>query len=263
MDLGRFNIIWLEKCTYPGGARIGEHRHSFFHFLYVDEGVGDITIGSEHYTMRQGNIYPVPPQTNHGFFNKNKNPLKVIEIKFSLAEPEATAQISKLPFCMEAKDYHTRSLLLSMYRELHAKRPWFEEIISFRFQLMLTYLLRCHQMSQNQPDLENYSDHYPPEIKRVLNYIDENLEKDISLEVLANIACFEKNYFLRKFKKATNRTPKAFLSEARIKKAKELLHCSDMNISQIADATGFKTVHYFSNVFLKFTGKRPIEYREK
>ena len=263
MDLGRFNIIWIEKCTYPCESRVGKHKHNFFHFIYVDEGVGGISIREEDYTMKQGNIYLVPPYTDHGFFNKSESPLKIIEIKFSLDDAEADERIGKLPFCMEVKNYHIKSLLLSIYREIHKKRPLFNEIISFRFQLMLTYLLRCYQVSQGLTNSDGNENNYPPEIRRVLNYIDENLEKDISLEMLADIAGFEKNYFLRKFKKLTNRTPKVFLRETRIKKAKELLYCSDMNISQIADVTGFKTVHYFSNVFLKSTGTRPIDYREK
>ena len=72
---------------------------------------------------------------------------------------------------------------------------------------------------------------------------------------------FESFLVCRKFKKTTQYTPMSYIKEKRLEKAKELLHRSDMNISQIALASGFKTVHYFSKVFYESTGIRPSDYR--
>ena len=97
MDLSDFNIIWVESCEYLSEVRIPKHSHEFFHFIYVTEGMGDITIGEKRYSMSSGNIYLVPSFTNHSFFNRDKIPLKTLEIKFSMNNSVAEETIKKLP----------------------------------------------------------------------------------------------------------------------------------------------------------------------
>lgn len=263
MDFSKFHIIWIESCTYPGKTGINKHKHGFFHFLYTDSGTADATIGENCHTMTPGNLYLVSPETEHSFFNNESSMLKTLEIKFSVEDTETEKMLKELPFCMNVKNYPVKSSLLTIYKESLKKQPMFQEVSEYQFRLLLTYLMRCFQDSQNNIVIEETVQSCSPEIHKVLSFINENLGEEISLEKLADIAGFEKNYFLRKFKRLTHQTPMMFLKEARIEKAKELLCYSDMNISQIAVATGFQTIHYFSNTFLKSTGMRPLEYREE
>ena len=149
---------------------------------------------------------------------------------------------------------------MCIHRETLEKEPFFFEIVNMNFRLIITYLYREYQ-NFYEIVTDDGTEKNVSEINKVLDYIFENLTEDISLEVLADIAGFEKNYFLRKFKKTTQYTPMSYIKEKRLEKAKELLHRSDMNISQIALASGFKTVHYFSKVFYESTGIRPSDYR--
>ena len=56
-------------------------------------------------------------------------------------------------------------------------------------------------------------------------------------------------------------TPMEFIRCKRIETAKDLLLFSDMNITQIAYSTGFKSIHHFSNTFFKYTGIRPNQFK--
>ena len=63
----------------------------------------------------------------------------------------------------------------------------------------------------------------------------------------------------------TERTSKNFsdyLTECRIRKAKELLKHTEMRIYEIANAVGYNDPYYFSSCFKKITNKTPSEYRE-
>ncbi|MBQ6999176.1 MAG: helix-turn-helix domain-containing protein [Clostridia bacterium] len=260
MNLRETKVTWIELCTYLKNSAILEHNHNFFHYIYVDEGIGNIKIGDTHFNMKAGDIYMISPCVNHAFSNCGDSPLKTIEIKFDV-DNETEELISSLPFYMSVRKYPIKSLLMSAYREALIKEPLFTEIVSANLELMLTYLLRANKnlRTKASDDIGKSS----PEIDKVLIYIHENLAEDISLDTLAEIAGFEKNYFLRKFKKITQCTPMKFIRESRIEKAKELLCYSDMNVSQIAIATGFKTVHYFSRAFFESTGIRPSNYRNE
>jgi len=101
------------------------------------------------------------------------------------------------------------------------------------------------------------------ELVKVMEYIDENLEKDITLQELANVLCLEKTYFLKKFKTAVGITPMAYIRNVRIEKAKEFLKYSDMNITQIAETVGFISVHHFSNCFSKYIGTSPSKFKNE
>lgn len=263
MDLSNFNIIWIESCEYLSEIEIPKHSHEFFHFIYVAEGMGDITIGEKRHSMSAGNIYLVPSFTNHAFFNRDKTPLKTLEIKFTMNNSEAEETIKNLPFRMSVKNYPVKSILLTIFQETFKRRTMSEEIIKLNFQLLIVYLLRCHDDIQENLNCDKSSENFSSEIDMVISYIYENLAEDMSLDDLAGIAGFEKNYFLRKFKKRTKQTPMAFIRDKRIEKAKELLLYSDMNISQIAIVAGFKTIHYFSKVFYENTGVRPLNYRNE
>ena len=261
MDFSSFDIIWVEGCSYLSGAGVPKHKHAFFHFIYVDSGEGKIVIDKVKYSMLPANIYLIPPFIRHEFINNCKNPLKTFEIKFSLNSEDGI--IKELPYCMNVKNYPIKAVLQTILKEASDKMPMFRNVINSNFQLLLSYLMRCNEEYGDNAVCDNKKKESFPEIDKVIDYIYENLANEITLDNLAEIAGFEKNYFTRKFKRQTNCTPIIFVREKRIEKAKELLRYSDMNISQIALATGFKTVHYLSEVFMECMGERPSEYRDK
>ena len=261
MDFSNFDIIWVESCAYLSETGISKHRHAFFHFLYVDSGAGKITIGDDTYTMDAGSIYLVPPFVDHAFFNSAKTDLKTLEIKFFLNNSETAEATTKLPSCINVKSSPMKAILWTIIKEHTKQKPLSAKVISLNFQLLLTYLQRFGENmdSTEESDRKKLS----PEIEKAVNYICEHLTEELNLEMLSGIVGFEKNYFLRKFKKQTNRTPIEYIREKRLEKAKGLLRYSDMNISQVALATGFKSVHYFSKVFLKCIGKGPMSYKDE
>ena len=263
MELSDFNIIWIESCEYLSEIGISKHHHEFFHFIYVTSGAGDITIGEKHYSLTPGNIYLTPPFFEHAFFNGHSESLKTLEIKFNMHNPEAKEKITKLPFRMSVKNYPIKSVLQTIHQETSKSRIMSSEIINLNFQLLIVFLLRCYDDLLKNLDCNKNAESFSSEIDTVISYMDENLSENINLDELAQVAGFEKNYFLRKFKKITRQTPMNFLKDKRLEKAKELLLYSDMNTSQIAIVTGFKTVHYFSKVFYETTGTRPLNYRNE
>ncbi len=266
MDLSNFYIFWVEHCSYPFGKNepgVLRHKHEFFHYIYVDDGEGEITIAGKPYPMIPGNIYLLPPFVEHAFHNTGNVPLRSFEIKFQLNDTTTAESMEKLPFCADVSEYPIRLAVSTIYEETKKNLPLSSKIINLNFQLLFNYLLRyCENPSFSEAsDIERKF--FSPEIDSVINYILENLADDLSLDILAKVAGFEKNYFLRKFRRETCRTPMNFIREKRIKKAKELLRFSDMNISQVALAVGFQSIHYFSKVFYESTGVRPLNYKNE
>ena len=258
-----FNIIWIESCAYPSKTGIPKHNHDFFHYIYVVSGEGEIVIANNKYLMSPGNLYLMPPFVEHDFYNKGEGLLCSFEIKFTIDETKMSNSLKELPFCMDVKKYPVKKILSTVFREKVRKFPRHLDIISCEFQLLLTYILRCYEKNSESymQSIEEKGINYS--IDKVIDFVNENLSQDLNLIQLAHVANFEKNYFVRVFKGKTGKTPMIYVRDKRINKAKQLLKFSDMNVTQIAYATGFKTVHYFSKTFLDCTGQRPLDYRKE
>ena len=102
-----------------------------------------------------------------------------------------------------------------------------------------------------------------PEMKKILNYITENLREEISLDTIAAFVNMNSSYFSRYFKSKTGGNFIDFLTSMRIEKAKELLAETDLSIEEISAMVGHVNKAYFTKVFKKVTGVNPGEFRRK
>jgi len=91
-------------------------------------------------------------------------------------------------------------------------------------------------------------------------YIDTNLDKEINLDLLAQIHFTSKYHLIRVFKKYYGTTPRQYLINKRIQKAKMFL-TSGKPVSDTCYTIGFKSINSFSNLFKAKTGMPPSIYR--
>ncbi len=99
-------------------------------------------------------------------------------------------------------------------------------------------------------------------LRRVKEFINENLEEDLSLAALAEVADLSQFHFVRAFRRTTGFTPQQFLMQQRIELAKELLAKNDLPIVEISLRTGFKNQSHFTTLFRKYTKFTPKLWRE-
>lgn len=94
-------------------------------------------------------------------------------------------------------------------------------------------------------------------------YISEHFhEPDISLGSVAASINVCVPYFCFLFKKELGETFVGYLTNVRMKKAKELLCCSSKRITQISAEVGYNDYHYFTGLFKKLNGITPCEFRK-
>ena len=93
-----------------------------------------------------------------------------------------------------------------------------------------------------------------------MNYIDCNINKDISVNDLIRISGLSKTSFYLKMRGFVKIPPNEFILKMKIRYACELI-INDYSVKESAFAVGFKDVSYFSKVFKKVTGLLPTEYK--
>lgn len=95
----------------------------------------------------------------------------------------------------------------------------------------------------------------------VINYIRDNLTEDLSLDALAEVACFSPYHFHRIFKSITGETVNEFVNRLRIERAASLLKASPtIQILDVALECGFNSASNFSRVFKSHYGLAPRQW---
>lgn len=94
-------------------------------------------------------------------------------------------------------------------------------------------------------------------------YVENNYMYDISMQEAAQTMGYSDAYFSKLFKQYFNQNFTAYLTEYRMKKAKQLLSDTNESIKDISRMVGYTDSNYFAKIFKRIVGEIPSKYREK
>ena len=95
---------------------------------------------------------------------------------------------------------------------------------------------------------------------KIIKYLNENYEKDVSLKKLSGLFHLNSSYVSFLIKNETGLTYSQYLTELRIGKAKELLTTTDLSLAEISEAVGFNDYFYFIKKFKREVGVTPGKF---
>jgi len=98
-------------------------------------------------------------------------------------------------------------------------------------------------------------------IRRVTEYIEQNLDKELRLAELAAVVYMSPYHFARLFKCSTGVPPHRFVVRQRIARASAFLATPEVSIAQISRLVGFRSPSHFTTVFRRVRGVTPRRYR--
>lgn len=100
-------------------------------------------------------------------------------------------------------------------------------------------------------------------IKPAIDFVENNYEKPICIDNLADLCNMSRSAFFKSFRKALNVTPIEYKHNIMIQHAIDLISSTGLSIEEISTMVGFPSSNYFRKVFFKFTEKTPKELRKK
>lgn len=95
----------------------------------------------------------------------------------------------------------------------------------------------------------------------ILEYINKNINREITIDELANRFYFDKTYIMKRFKKEIGYTIHDYINMMRIFNSIEL-YKYDNYILSIALKNGFNSIEYYSEMFKKIIGVNPLKYKK-
>lgn len=103
----------------------------------------------------------------------------------------------------------------------------------------------------------------PDHLSKSMKWATENIDKQVSINEMAQHACLSRRSFDRHFRNNLGQSPKEWLIQQRINLAREFLESSKIDIEQIAVKTGFGTSMNLRHHFNQFLGITPTHYRNQ
>ena len=169
--------------------------------------------------------------------------------------PEGQA-IPDLPItCLEDPSF--LHMVLNLY---HASQE--DDAYSALYRDTMTMALAAHLYRAYGRVEERVTHNSDPRIKRVLEYIEDNLDQAMTLDELSAVAAMSKYHFAKMFKDLTSLPPHRYVAERRVERAKNLLMTSKVSTAEIAYQVGYNSQSNFTQIFRRLTGVTPAKFRE-
>jgi AraC family transcriptional regulator len=159
-------------------------------------------------------------------------------------------------------DPHITAVLLAMRTDLDegspAGRLYGESLANaLAVYLLNRYTVRRYAPVAHRGGLPGYR------LRRVLDYIGDNLADDLRLSQLAGVVGMSPHYFADLFRKSTGHAPHRYVLLQRIEHAKQSLRDSGRSVIEVGLDAGFQNPSHFARVFRKFVGTSPSTFRSE
>ena len=100
-------------------------------------------------------------------------------------------------------------------------------------------------------------------VLEVISMVAENIQKPFSLDEVAAKCGYSKNHVINVFKRETGKTPYAYITDMKLRMAKQMLQHSDSSLSQIGIECGFGDYINFYKSFVKAYGEPPLSWKRR
>jgi len=159
-------------------------------------------------------------------------------------------------------DANIMAVLLAMTTDLNngspAGRLYGESLANaLAVYLLKRYAVRGYTPVAYRGGLQAYR------LRRVLDYIGDNLAADLSLSELAAVAGMSPHYFAELFRRSTGEAPHRYVLLQRIERARQGLSDTKGSILEVGLDVGFQNSSHFARVFRKFVGISPSRFRNQ
>ena len=279
-NLPVFRITALVNAAYytlPEDFAFEGESHDFWELGYVDRGQVAVRQGENSYLLKTGEMMFYKPNTFHNCRVWQGRPAAMVNIAFEVDGPVAESFENEI-IILSAEE---RQCMAAIIREAAQTYASFEnlpaevrlerldsapygsrQIICNRLEELMIYACRSGKNIRIDKRLIPSEGTFGSEDTsvRIRGYLAEHFSEKLTLERIARENCLSVTKLKRVFHQESGSSVMATLTDIRIKEAKALIRRGKMNFTQIAEAVGFESIHYFSTVFKKQVGITPTEY---
>lgn len=249
---------------FPGPST---HSHPGFEFFVPSTPMPATVVGRRSFLAEPGLVYPIDPYVPHGTHSPMPG-LCLTGIQMDERHLQGLAEAAGFRGQVEFASAEG----VPVDAALDASVRWFVEeagnpqagsgFLQESLAAEIAVLL-LRRLNRQMPEPERLrATRVRKDIRRAIDYL-LNSGEDYSLHDVARVANLSPYHFIRVFRSETGRTPYEFLTDSRIDRARALLCDTNLTVTEICYASGFKSPSHFARVFRRVTGLSPTAYRRQ
>ena len=246
------------------------HFHHAVEILFVLQGSVNIRVGNQLHTLYENDIILINSNEVHNT-NKTKEGNIILALQldteyFGGVYPGAknirinNNLICHDEKCEEKKDI-LRTYIAEIIWEINKKSRGYHLRIGSILNLLAAHLISNYDYTITEEDNIEIVDEEIERLHNILTYIDDNLEKKITLQEIADREHINSYYLSHFFKRKVGISFQEYINTKRLDKAFKLLLNSNMTITDISNKCGFSSTNYFNKIFKETYNTLPSENR--
>lgn len=239
-------------------------NHYLFHYVISGRGSLDATaedgVTTRRYEIQAGQGFLICPGLINTYFADEHDPWKYVWVEFDGLRASESLRYAGLTAAQpiyraddEAQSAQVRDLMLYIAEHSDASAL---HLIGY-LCLFVDALMQSSstRVSAQENQLKDFY------IQEAVNYIEQNYQRNLTVEEVADACRLNRSYFSKLFKDNVGCPPQEFLIRVRLAKAAELMCSSNAPISEIAVRCGYSNQFHFSRAFKKHYGVPPQKWR--
>lgn len=230
-------------------------------FIYCTKGKGEVIIDNTKYSIAPNEFFIIPKKTKHEYKADDADPWTIYWFHF---KGKTAKHLYNRYKATDVKDYKNTPFSIDKIKLFEKIYNLFDHnnlegqieyanLLSLNF--ISSFVYQDVYLELNRSNNENI-------INSVKNFLLENLDKNFSLNEIAEKFNYSKSYLHTKFKSNTGYPIMVFFNLKKTQKACEYLNYTDLSIKEISYKIGFEDPLYFSRIFKNFMGKSPRNYKK-
>lgn len=229
---------------------------------YITEGKGYLEYRKQKIPLQKGDIFLLIPGEVTYYFADNQTPWSYYWLGISGIKAQEYFNLSSIHDTAYLRSPHTKALgnfigtIVKDAERLDESKASQLHVISQLFELM-------HQLNALSPNLDQETISPSQKLYREAKHLIDigYNSQDISIQYIADKLGVHRSYLSSIFKDFHKISPKEYLLEVRMKRAKELLKTTDQPIKIIAYSVGYLDPLHFSKAFRQYYDCSPSQYR--
>lgn len=217
---------------------------------FVASGKGKFKTNEVEYNLSAGSIFLINAFEPHYYSSDPNDPMGLLWIEF------AGNDIQRLIRYITNNNCHVIRGDIELFTEcaeiiINASQDQHKTSEQI-YHILMKLCIRVSKVTKKQDDIQ----------QKILSYIDDNLNSDLSLCNISKHFGYNSNYFSERFKRMTGINYNRYINERKITQACSMLIITDLSIDQIGVNLGFYDTSHFIKHFEKVISMSPTAYRK-
>ena len=269
-DYGNILIRSYHSLLPKGSRAYREHHHTECELSLFLSGRGIYTVHGRSYEFEAGSVFLFGSNEAHCITEIYED-FNLLNIQFEprlLWERSETVELLNL-FAARSKQFQNQitkddrelsRLILALEREVTEQRVCCAVQAKYMLFSALVHIMRQYDYINSEKTLSAPSS-ATGSLKRAIRYINDNLDRKLTLREIAEVACMTPTYFSALFKRFNGVSPWEYITIKRVEKTVEMLRTTDLTKLEIAERCGFSSSSNFYKAFYHITGKSPSDFQ--